>query len=494
MAFAACSSSGGDTDAVRYGLDFGPNLTETFNPQTSLSTCDRIVLQWIYDTLTILDEGGDPQPGLAESWENNGDTFVLNIREGVSFSDGTPFDAEAVAAGLNYLSVGEQTADDFRDVESIEATGDLTVEFTMEEPTAFTIPYALATRAGMIPAPSTYENEEDPSAEGTPIGAGPFILDSFEPGSRIGLVANDDYAGPRTYEIPALDFVQVGVGVPAVNALRGGELDVITFESESLETIEDDPDISFDSRLGEVYAQIQLRLTEGSPLTDVRVRQAMNHAIDREEFNDVVLAGTGTPAWMPYPEGHLAYNAEAAEQYPYDPDRARELLTEAGFPDGFEFDMAIPGGNVGQERQGEFLQQQLADVGITVNIVPLAEIATEYYIQKTGEAFSAARPASADPTGQLFDQWGNFQFVAIHNFQENDAITALVQEARTQTDTAEVSSLMQQATAIVVEEALEVPLAFQPRNVAWDNQRLEGDIGAPAEICDPVDLTGVTLK
>jgi peptide/nickel transport system substrate-binding protein len=220
----------------------------------------------------------------------------------------------------------------------------------------------------------------------------------------------------------------------------------------------------------------------------------LNHAVDRERFNEVVMAGLGEVAWQPFPEGSLAHNPEVDEQYPYDPERARELLAEAGVPDGFEFDMVTPGGVSGQERQAEFLQEQLAEVGITANLIPSTEIANEYYLQKTGDAFSAARPAGAGPTNQLFDQWGNFQFVAIHNLAERDDITELVKEARQATTPEDMQGPLQEASAIVVEEALEVPLALQPRNVAWDTERIEGSIEAPADICDPFDLQGARLR
>jgi ABC-type transport system substrate-binding protein len=148
-----------------------------------------------------------------------------------------------------------------------------------------------------------------------------------------------------------------------------------------------------------------------------------------------------------------------------------------------------------QERQAELLQAQLAEAGITANIVPLGtDIATEFYLQHNGDAFSAARPAAADPFGSVESQWGEFQFVAINNHAERADISELVTQAKSAATDEERIELMQEAVAIVVNDALEAPIAFQPRNVAWSNERLDGDIGAPAEICDPVDLTGVSVK
>ena len=491
----ACGGGGSSGDSLRYGLDFELNLSDTFDPQQSLSTCDRIVLEFIYGTLTTLDEENRPQPGLAESWEDNGDTFLIHLREGLEFSDGTPFDAQAVADGLNYIKTGEQTNEGLVEVESAEAVDETTVQLNLSG-SGFALPYTLSQREGMIPHPDTYDTEDPESgtAAENPIGAGPFVFEEFQPGEHIVLTRNENYGGPGDWDgIPGIEFTQVGVGGPAVNALSGGEVDVITYESESQETIDSESHLGSNRRLGEVYAQLQLRLDE--PFDDPLVRQAVNHAIDREEYIEVVHGGFGEVAWMPYPEASPNYDPDLAERYPHEPERARELLAQAGHPDGIEFDMAIPGGVTGQERQGELLQEQLAEAGITADIVPLGtDIATEYYLQRGADAFSAARPASPDPTGQIYAQWAEFQFVAIHNDAERPDITELIRQARAAPTDEERVELMQEAERIVVEEALEVPIAFVPRNVAWDTDRIEGELGAPAEICDPVHLEGVTLR
>jgi peptide/nickel transport system substrate-binding protein len=501
--FAAACGGGGDSGggtgtegAIRYGFDFELNLTDTFDPQQSLSTCDRLALEWIYGTLTVLDETGQPQPGLADSWEldDEAGTFTLELHPGLEFSDGTAYDAEAVAAGLNYLKTGEQTGEELVSMVDAEAIDEDTVQLNLDGP-GFSFPYNLAGRAGMIPAPSTYDidDPEAGSAGTDPIGAGPFAFVSFSPGESIVLERNESYGGSEEYGFDNLELTQVGVGNPAVTALAAGDVDVIGYEAESQQAIDADSTLDSNSRVGEVYAQVQFRLDP--PFDDVRIRQAVNYAIDRQAYIDVVQNGVGEIAWMPYPEASPNYNPDVAGVYERDLARARELLAEANVPDGFEFDLAIPGGVTSQERQAQLIQSQLAEVGITANIVPLGtDIATEYYLQHNGNAFSAARPASPDPVGQVQGQWANFQFVAINNNAERQDLTDLVEEAQLAATDEERAEIMQEAMVIIVEEALEVPIAFTPRNVAWSSERIEGDIGAPAEICDPVDLQGVSLR
>ena len=181
VAFAAACGGGGtgggsgSEEAVRYGFDFELNLSDTFDPQQSLSTCDRLALEWIYGTLTSLDESGAPQPGLAESWEidDAAGTMTLTLREGLEFSDGTPFDAEAVAAGLEYLKTGEQVSEGLTAMTSAEAVDATTVQINLDGP-GFSLPYNLAGREGMIPAPSTYEHRRPRRrAPPTPTRSGP---------------------------------------------------------------------------------------------------------------------------------------------------------------------------------------------------------------------------------------------------------------------------------------------------------------------------------
>lgn len=192
LTFAAACGGGGSSggsgsgDAVRYGFDFELNLSDTFDPRQSLSTCDRLALEWIYGTLTTLDESGAPQPGLAESWEidDAAGTMTLTLREGLEFSDGTPFDAEAVAAGLEYLKTGEQVSEGLTAMASAEAVDPTTVQINLAGP-GFSLPYNLAGREGMIPAPSTYDIDDPDAgtADTDPIGAGPFAFVEFSPGS-----------------------------------------------------------------------------------------------------------------------------------------------------------------------------------------------------------------------------------------------------------------------------------------------------------------------
>lgn len=496
LVVGACSSGdggGGDAKGVlRYGLELEINLTAgNFDPSKSQKDCDRIVIQWIYDTLTRVDRQGKVSPNLAERWELDGRTFTLHLRDGVTFQDGSPFDAAAVKKGLEHLKKGEQTGPELAIVDTIDVVDPRTVRLNLKDDTGSKLPVLFAHRQGMIVAPAALDAGNSATK---PIGAGPYRLTDFRPGEVISLRRFDGYWKPADQKLDGIDFTQVAVGGPAVNALKGKDLDLVSFEAESLPEVENQAGIGTDTQLSQQYLQVQFRLSR-PPFDNVKVRQAVNHAINRDELNQVVLAGKGEVAWMPFPQSSTAYNATVAARYPYDVDTAKRLLREAGYPNGFEFTMVIPGGGiVGQERQAEIIQAQLAKVGIRATIRRSTEIAVEYYLQKIGEAFSAARLPDPNPVVQILDQWGKFRFVAVHNGAERDDLTDVMKRAQSTTDPAEYQRLLDEGTRIVVENALEAPLVFQPRNVAWATARVGGTVEAPPSACDPVDLRTVSMK
>src|SRR5207237_3601135 len=160
------------------------------------------------------------------------------------------------------------------------------------------------------------------------------------------------------------------------------------------------------------------------PFDDVKARQAVAYAINRDESNRVVNEGLGEVPSQPFPKSSPAYNPAIADLYPYNPTRARQVLAEAGHPNGINIEMVIPGGNItNMERQGAILQQELEAVGIhaTIKRILGSQIEAGYYLAHEGNGFAAERPGDHYPPDQLYAQWGEYQFVAIHsNFTNSD--------------------------------------------------------------------------
>jgi peptide/nickel transport system substrate-binding protein len=191
---------------------------------------------------------------------------------------------------------------------------------------------------------------------------------------------------------------------------------------ESLAAIEGDDSLGVVVQPSGAYLQLQMRESykdgRKSPFADERVRQAMRYAINAEEINEIVQRGKGEVATQALPKDSPGYDPSIADAYPHDPEKAKALLAEAGYPDGFEFTMAIPGPGIkNMADQGQLLQDQLEQVGVTANIKPILgqDIATQYYIEGGGDAFAAARLASTFYPTAYDSQWGKFEFVAIWN-------------------------------------------------------------------------------
>jgi peptide/nickel transport system substrate-binding protein len=253
------------------------------------------------------------------------------------------------------------------------------------------------------------------------------------------------------------------------------------------------------------YLQLQFRFTP--PFDNIHVRKAVLYAINKDEINKTVQDGLGEVASQPFAKASPAYNPDIANEYPYDPAKAKQELAAAGTPNGFSFDMVIPGGNItNMERQGSILQQQLAAVGIKANIVRIlgSDIATGYYISGRGNAFAAEKLAEAYAPNMISGAYAKDQFVAIwsHFAPEGPApmpdllnqLTSMSNEALSTPDLNHAYDLTKQASKLVMDNALEVPIAFAPQMMAYSKATVGGTVHAQTNICDPPDLTGVTVK
>lgn len=493
------SGSGGGKGVLRYGYDFAAQSTN-FDPGKSTGDCDAIAIEPIYDTLIRRDVNGTLQPGLAKSWETTADAVTLHLQPDVKFQDNTAFDATAVKNGLLHNRKNSTLTDLSSIMGDIDVVDPVTVRIHLKQPKGVVMLYDFTGREGMIVAPAAYD-----TAATHPVGAGPFEYSSFTPGSKLSIRANPNYFDKGRYKLGGIDLVQVSTGPPAVTALKSGAVDFIRFEAESYAGLKADPKVGVAVQNTGAYLQLQFRFTP--PFDDQRVREAVLHAINKDEINKTVQDGLGEVATQPYAKSSPVYDPSIADLYPYDPARSKALLAAAGHANGLSFDMVIPGGNItNMERQGAILQQQLAAVGIKANIVRILgnDIATGYYISGRGNAFSAAKLAEAFPPNLINGSYGKGQFVAIWSHFDPDTnppmpqllsqITDLMNRALASSNPDDAYGLTKQASKIVMQNALEAPIAFMPQLVAYDKAKVGGTVKGQTNICDPPDLTGVTVK
>ena len=491
---AACSGSGGGSGApsasavLRYGYDFSSQFTN-LDPGKSTGDCDAIVSSSIYDTLVHKDLGNNLQPGQAETWQIAGDTLTLHLRPGITFSDGEKFDANAVKLGLQHLQK-DPTYVDLSTVTAIDVVDPLSVRLTLKGTPPIELLYSMTGREGMIVAPNAIN-----TASSHPVGAGAFVFQSFSPGASVSVRANPTYWAKGTYKFGGIDFTQVGVGPPSVTALKAGAVDMVALQPDSYNGLKSDKSVGIAVQTTPAYLQFQFRFTP--PFDNLAVRQAVEFAINRTQINQVVQDGLGEVANQSFSKASLGYNPAVAGLYAYDPTKAHQLLVQSGLPLPIHIEMVIPGGNISNmENQGAIIQQELGAVGFNVSLKRILgnNIEAGYYLAGEGNAFAAERPGETYAPVEIYGQWGVNQFVAIWSKGERPDITTTILAALGAGDPAQARQLTQQAEAVVMQQALDVPIAFAPQLMGYTNATTSGVVHGQTGVCDQPDLTGVLVK
>ncbi len=340
----------------------------------------------IYDALLTRDENFQMHPGLAERWEIPDPlTYVFHLRSGVFFHDGRPLtsaDVRYTLESLIYGKVRSAKASTYKLIASVDTPDPLTVIIHLRQPFAPLLWNLSDGSLGVVPTGSGDELARHP------IGSGPFRFVSAVQDREVVLERNDRYWGEK----PALERVRFAV-VPDETTraleLRKGSADAAmnALSPDMVLTLEREPNLVVERSPGTIYAYLAMNLRDPI-LRDVRVRQALAHAIDRESIIQYLWRGMARPAASVLPPQHWAYNSSTAT-YPHDPARARQLLDDAGYrpgPDGVRFHLTM---KTSSEQSTRLLaaafQQQLREVGIALDIRSF-EFAT-FYSDVTHGAF-----------------------------------------------------------------------------------------------------------
>ncbi|MBT6962025.1 MAG: hypothetical protein HN793_14215 [Rhodospirillaceae bacterium] len=329
-------------------------------------------LMWfaLFDALVRTNEKGELEPALAVSWEVVEPTrwrFVL--RDGVTFSNGEPFNASAAASVLRWLGSDEGrsqlVASEVRGIASVEIINDLTIDVITTVPDAI-LPKRLT--AVLMVAPNAWAELGREEFAQRPSGTGPFRVTSWNKGGAAEVVAN-----PTSWRAPKIDrilFYQIPDETALIQALQSGQVDLTT-------TLSPDAARELEARgfrtLVTPTAQVlsfafNLAGTQVEALKDVRVRQALNLAIDRASISDVVMHGTQKPAGQPGTSITFGYDSDLAP-FPYDLERAKALLAVAGYPDGFKITAeAVVAGNADASLIFQLVASGLRDIGVDVEL------------------------------------------------------------------------------------------------------------------------------
>ncbi len=448
---------------------------KSLDPHAVTAVNDFRILMNIYDGLVRYKDGTlEVEPALAESWtiSEDGLTYTFDLREDVSFHDGTAFDAEAVKFNFDRMLDKNHPYHEtgpfplsffFSAVDSVTAVDEETVRFVLKEPYA---PFLsnLAYPTGLIVSPAAVK-EHGKDFGRNPSGTGAYEFAEWESNAKVVVTRNEDYWGGAP-SLEAIVFRPITDANTRVAEMLAGGIDMmVEVPPDSVETFANDAGYVVHEQAGPHVWFLILNAKEG-PLSDKRVRQAVNYAIDKTTLVDNVLQGTAEIAAGPTPPAFSwAYNA-SLEPYPYDPDKARALIEEAGV-EGADLTFYVTEGGSGMldpVPMGAAIQADLAKVGFDVKIESYewntflgkvnpglegkADMAEMAWMTNDPDTL----PYLALRTGAWPDK-GGFN----SGYYSNPKVDTLLEAARRSTDQDERAKLYKEMQEIVHEDA---PWAF----------------------------------
>jgi len=411
----------------------------------------------IFETLTKYNEDGSVAPLLAESFDNISDTvWEFNLRQGITFHDGSELNADVVVANFTRLldpEFASPKAFIFETVDSVEAVDNYTVRFTLTQPFA-PFPAHLAHSGGMIASLDSLAA----GVEDNPIGTGPFKFYSWERGNEIRFVRNEDH-WQNVPNIESLVFRVIPEPETRFAMLEAGEAQVTALDAVRYNNAVNVPDINID-RLSSTSLTYLGFNTETEPFNDVRVRRAVTMAINKDDILHAVVQGLGVTATGPIAPtvNHSSNNVNTIQ---HNVEEARALLAEAGLADGFETVIYYNEGNAGRATIAELVQANLRELNIDVQI---RSVEWGQYLELTG----------AGETPMFILGWGTVTadadygiFPVFHSslhgdagnrsFYSNPRVDELLEQGRLETDEAARSEIYREVKQLIIDDA---PVVF----------------------------------
>lgn len=450
------------------------NDASSLDPMTGRSGPDLVYLYALFDTLVNWDyDTLTPTPGLAESWTyTDPTTLVLKLRQGVKFHDGEPLDAEAVKANLDWGRSDERSNAkvDLASVTSVEVRGPYEVALKLNQPDR-ALPLIFSDRAGMMRSPKAFR--AGPAHDRAPVGAGAFKFVSWSDKDQIVMVRNPDYWNAQTVKLDGITFKIIGEPQTALRSVIAGENDFTFFvPPQQRQVAERAPKVAMSVGPSLQVGMLYFNYGRG-PLTDVRVRKAINHAIDRGAYIKATAGGLGEVADMALPKAHWAYAPELANFYPHDPERAKALLREAGLADGVELHLIAWNDQVSRQRTEVLLEMfKKANIRIKLTTGSGVDTAGQFFGKQEGDmhlSFWTGRPDPSQTYSLLFAE-GSF-FNAGRG--ATPGLAPLLAEARTAATLDGRKAAFAKVQRNVLENALFGPIMLDTQLVVM-NKNLQG--------------------
>ncbi len=464
-AFVALASSTAAL-AARTDLVLGmplepPHLDPTAGAAAAI---DEVLYANVFEGLTRIGSRGEVLPALAESWtvSDDGKVYTFKLRSGAKFHDGTAFDAEDVKFSLDRARAADSTNAQkglFAAIAAVDVVDPATVKVTLAHPQGSFL-YNMGWGDAVIVAPESAATNKD-----KPVGTGPFRFDNWAKGSSITLVKAQGYWG-EPIALDRAEFRIIPDAAAAIPALLSGDVQALpNFQlGDALPQIQSDP--RFKVVIGSTEGETILAINNKKPPFDqLKVRQAIAHAIDRKAIIDGASGGYGVPIGSHFSPANAAY-IDLTGTYPYDPAKARELLKQAGFENGFKTTLKLP--PVGYARDGgQIIASELRDIGIEAEIIPVewADWLKQVFTDKDYDLsiVSHTEPNDIDIYARK-DYYFNY---------DNPAFDKVIKELDLTSDEDKRNDLYRQAQKILADDAVNGFLFELPKIGIWD-AKVEG--------------------
>jgi peptide/nickel transport system substrate-binding protein len=478
---AACGSSTGSTtgsgsNAAASGgngtLNWEWALPTSWDPVTSTAGWDMHALGLVYASVTTLNAKGDVQPGLASSWKYapDGKSVTFTLRSGLKFSDGSPLTATSVQENIKRGQTQSNS--------TVASELSVIAKVVVNSPTSFTldltqvdyqVPDLLAGKDGMIVNPAYFTAAKVTSLATQPEGAGPFTLTSYVPDSHANLVRNPGYWDASQIHLQNFNVLSITQPEQILSALESGQVNVAYIAGNQVASAKA-AGFKIDVIPSEVVDELDIQTTT-APFTNPKVVQAINYAINRQAILQVQASGYGTVAYQPFPAGFVGYSSSLANEYPYNPAKAKQLLAQAGYSSGLSITLTSEAGT--DDALAEQLQGQLAEAGIKVTIKDIAaDTATQFlYLDKSIPLAidgTAGRVSPVEMLDVLYSQQGLMNVTGKTSTTPPAVASALSKALTVPLDSPDYPAALQNAvTTSVQDEPIHIWLYSVPRIFAY---------------------------
>lgn len=442
---AGTGTGGSGTGTIKWAWQ----LPTTWDPVTSSAGSDVQMLALTYDAITALDDEGNAVPWLAESWayDDAGTTVTFTLQSGLLFSDGTPLNAEAVAKSIERgrTQDGSLIAPQMATIKSVKADGDLDVVVELTE-VDYQYPLLFAGKTGMVVNPAAFEADVDALAT-QPAGSGPFTLTSYVQNDHASLVKNPNFSSADEIKVDAFELYPAPDPATAVAAARSGQFNLVRLGGAQKQQAED---AGLDVQVIDTMFVAVLDVNNTmAPFDDPAVVEAMKYAIDRGALQEIASFGVGDVCYQPFPPGYVGYNEELVDLYAHDPDKARQVLADAGVTTPVKAVFTSSGQN---DAAVELIQAQLKDVGIeaTIETIPATQHTQLVYLEHN-RALTYDGFAGRESPVQAFQVLFGAEGLMNPGRTTNPGLDAQLEKVKqTPTDAPEYAGLLQEATRIAV--------------------------------------------